>query len=119
MTSKIIFVYLLSIFLCGAVYAEQIPAGQDAGSTVRDYIDKKKQEKAVKRLAEPKLPSLEEIELEELPDEKTSIYIQKIRIQCDPFVKGYKEGELSKLIEDYEDRILSLEEIKMLASILT
>lgn len=114
---KIALIYVLSILICCPLFASQIPAGQDAGSKIRDYIYEKKQKEDIKRITEPKPPSLDEVEIEALPDKRTSVYISKIIIQKDVYAKErVKEDELQKLIKEYENKTLSLEEMKVISA---
>jgi len=113
---------IMFLCTCNLLFAAQIPRGQDAGSTLKDYTTTKQRAEAVKRLSEKRYapPSLDEPEIKALPIKKDSIYISKILIQQDRFEEEHvkKEG-LFNLIKEYENRNLSLEEMKSLASAIT
>jgi hemolysin activation/secretion protein len=116
MTRIVIIISVINIFICASLSAQQIPAGQDAGSTIKSYIDEKKQDEVLKRIREPRPPSLHEPEIEALPYKRTSVYISRIIIQQD---RGINEEELLGLTKGYEKKPLSLKEMKALASAIT
>ncbi|KPK39383.1 MAG: hypothetical protein AMJ78_08585 [Omnitrophica WOR_2 bacterium SM23_29] len=122
MLKKIIAVYLVEILLCGSLFAAQIPTGQDAGSTVKEYTKEKQRESTFERLTTPKIgpPALDEEEAEELPYGAESVHINKIIVQRDVSIDDYvTEDELDSLVKDYENKTLSLQDMKELAKAIT
>ncbi|MCK4462717.1 MAG: hypothetical protein KAU58_00205 [Candidatus Omnitrophica bacterium] len=122
MTKKIIAIYFINILLCPFLFAEQIPAGQDAGSVIKEYIKEKEEKKRIKRLIAPKIkpPAPDEDEAEALPNNAESIYINKIMVQQNVYADDYlKKGEFNNLTKQYENRTLSLYEMKELAKTIT
>ncbi len=115
-------VHILIMLLCQMVFAEQIPMGQSAGSALRGYAEEKQQEDIAQRLTEPKerAPSLDESELESLPQNAASVYINKVIIQSEAVVSKYiDKKDLNGLLRDYENRILTLRDMKILADVIT
>ncbi len=122
MVKKIIAVYLAGLLLCPFLFAAQIPPGQDAGSTIEEYTKEKEREDIFIRLTTPKIkpPALGEDEIEVLPNNAKSIYINKIIVQQDVLTDDYiKENEFNNLIKQYENRTLSLGDMKELAKTIT
>jgi len=122
MIKKIVVIYLIEILLCGSLFAAQIPTGQDAGSTVKEYTKEKQMESTFERLTTPKIgpPALDEEEAEELPYGAESVHISKIIVQRDVLADNYvKEDELDSLVKGYENRTLSLQDMKELAKAIT
>ena len=122
MLKKIIAVYLVEILLCGSLFVAQIPTGQDAGSTVKEYTKEKQRESTFERLTTPKIgpPALDEEEAEELPYGAESVHINKIIVQRDVSIDDYvTEDELDSLVKDYENKTLSLQDMKELAKAIT
>ena len=110
------------IFLCGPVHAVEIPTGQDIGSTLKGYTEEKRQKKVIKRLSTPKVlpPALSELEITTLPVNVESVYIRKIVVQHDIFIEdSVEEQELRRLIKDYENSLLSIEDMKKVATFVT
>ena len=113
---------LITVFLCNSALAEKIPAGQDAGSTVKEYIEEKRQKELFTRLTSPKeeLPALDEEEIERLPRNAKSLLITQIVVQQDVSLDDYvKEDELDSLTESYVNKTLSLYDMKELADAIT
>ena len=117
-----IYLVLITAFLCNSALAGQIPAGQDAGSTVKEYIEEKRQNKMLTRLTSPKkeLPALDEDEIERLPGNAESLLITQVVVQQDVSLDDYvKEGELDSLTGLYVNNALSLYDMRQLANAIT
>lgn len=112
-----IFIYLL--LLSNILFAAQIPPGQDVGSTMKEYEEEKQKEDMLKRLKEATPPRLDEKEIKRLPGNRKSIYISKIIVQGNILIDDYiKEDEIDSMIESYENRRLSLLDMKKIANII-
>ena len=119
---KIMVICLAQLLLCSHLYAAQIPAGQDAGAAVKGYTEKKRKDDTLKRLTTPKTesPALNEKEIESLPGNAESIYIDKIIVQHGIPAEDYiKKEQLSSLIKYYTDKALTLQDMKALAAAIT
>ena len=119
---KIMVICLAQLLLCSYLYAAQIPAGQDAGAAIKRYTVEKQKKNALKRLTtqETEPPAMDGEEAEGLPHGVEIIYISNIIIQQGPLVDDYiEEKEISSLIKRYENKNLSLQDMKQLAAALT
>ena len=113
---------ILLLCLSKVVFAAPLPASQNVGSTIQEYVDEKQEEKMARRLSTPKsvAPALDAKEIENLPDNADSIYIREIIIQKVAAIKNVvSDGMLSGIITDYTDRSLSFQDMKMLADDIT
>ncbi len=113
---------IMLLCTCNLLFAAQIPSGQDAGSTLKDYTTTKQRAETIKKLSEKRFvpPSLDEAEIKALPVNVDSIYVGNIVIQLDRYAEEHvKKGGLFNLIKEYKNRNLSLEEMKSLASAIT
>lgn len=118
---RVFVVCFLVMFFCESALAGPIPPGQDIGSRAGRYIHEKQREKAKKRLQEPKVkaPALDEAEIESLPGGMDVMYVRQISVQRDRFAKKtVKKDELRKMIRPYKKKMLSLKDIKGIASLI-
>jgi len=110
------------IFSCTTAFAQQIPAGQDVGSTVKGYKDRKARSKIVEKIREERSlpPSLDAPKIQELPKSVQSAHIDTIVVQQSPLAEEYvEEDELKSIIEGYQARHLTLEEMRSIAQEIT
>jgi hemolysin activation/secretion protein len=118
-----IFIMSFAIFLlCGHACAASIPQGQDIGSRVREYENEKMRQEVNKELAAPRqnAPSLDAAPIEALPAAAAAVYVTRITIQKGPGVKiSDNDKTLAKLASGYENKALSLEDMKTLAGAIT
>jgi len=115
-------IFLVSIFafalLCQPVFSATIPAGQDAGSTLRTVSQEDRDEKVMKRLNEPRIipPALTERELESLPGGAETVYVKKIIVTQDRARGvGIKDRYIREFTRTYENKDLSIHDMKNLA----
>jgi len=104
--------------LCSLACAQEIPIGQDTGSTTSEYTKDKKARGLLKRLLEPKAipPAIDEEQLTELAKGAKTVYIKKVIIQHDGSLESrISQAELDKLASAYEDRGLSIEDMEKAA----
>ena len=118
---KTIFILcILALMMYPQAYAAQIPQGQDVGSRVRDYENEKTQERMNRELANPMQapPAIDEAEVGTipLPDDASSIFVNKIIVQKGPGVdKLVADKRLAEFAGSYEAKTLSVEDMKAVA----
>jgi len=118
---RIFVICFLIMFFCESALSGPIPPGQDVGSRARRYIYEKQREKAKKRFQKPKVkaPALNEAEIESLPGGLDVMYVRQILVQRGRFArKTVKKGDLQKIVRPHKKKMLSLEDMKEIASLI-
>jgi hemolysin activation/secretion protein len=117
----IVYIYIDNINISSAT---QIPAGQNAGATLKSYRDMEEKEKLITEVRAKKKTKeapIEDVslldELEILPDGKQDILVKEVIIIEIEEVE-YKD-EVFKIAQDYEDRKLTIEDIEKLKNDIT
>jgi len=118
----ILIIYILLILFCQSALAGQIPKGQDAGSALRNYADRKTDKKRIKRINEESynpLPAIDAPKLKTLPGDQEFIYIKDIAIQKDRNVKVYIDYvRFEEITSDNINKNLTLENMESIVGLI-
>lgn len=113
--SACVLVLIIEFTYTHASVAEQIPAGQGVGESMRHYSDTNRDEDIQEKIRtkKTKRPRLDTPELQVLPQNMRSVRVAEIIIQHDLCIKPLiSEDLLMRMNELYKNKELSLDEIK-------
>jgi len=119
---NILAVSALILSFCQNLSAQQIPTGQDTGSTLRGYVDQKMQ-KATERRANKgyysKVPAINAPRLKALPEGKNAVHVKEIALQQKPgMMLDIDQNKLIAILDRHSNKDLTLSEMELLADLI-
>ena len=115
-----IILFITICVLCEAMCWAQIPGGQSAGASMRRFKQDRKQEMLEKRVQTDRLkpPSIDEVEMDGLPQQREEVDVKEIRIQfirtIGTFTRWRMRRKLKTVTKEYEWKKLTVNDLEEL-----